>query len=381
MASIDRRRTAKGENRWEVRYRAPDGRERSRTFHTRRDAERFASTATADMLRGAWIDPQHANLTVLELAKRWLDSNPAKRSSTRATDDSQLRVHLLPSLGDRRVGSVSRADIQGLVNAWTENMQPRSVRRCFGVIRAVFAFAVSSDWIVKSPCLGVKLPAIGSSHARPLSPDDVARLAEATPIETRPMVWLGAMCGLRWGEVAALRVGRLDFLRSTLTVSESVTRDATARFGPPKSEAGMRTLTMPTALSDLLADHLTRRGLTGADTDRLIFETEAGGPLDYANWRRRVWIPACVLAGLGKMLKDLKTQRERYEGPGFHDLRRANATGLVARGVDLKTAQTRLGHSDPRLTLAVYAQATTKADQAAANALDEWFTVVGQGSR
>jgi integrase len=54
------------------------------------------------------------------------------------------------------------------------------------------------------------------------------------------------------------------------------------------------------------------------------------------------------------------------DGLGFHDLRRLNATVLVAEGVDVKTAQSRLGHSDPRLTLAVYAQATDDADRAAA---------------
>ncbi|MGH9006602.1 MAG: tyrosine-type recombinase/integrase [Acidimicrobiales bacterium] len=53
-------------------------------------------------------------------------------------------------------------------------------------------------------------------------------------------------------------------------------------------------------------------------------------------------------------------------GVGFHDLRRLAATSLVLARVDLKTAQVRLGHSDPRLTLAVYAQATTEADRHAA---------------
>ena len=53
-------------------------------------------------------------------------------------------------------------------------------------------------------------------------------------------------------------------------------------------------------------------------------------------------------------------------GVGFHDLRRANATALVLDGVDLKTAQTHLGHSDPRLTVAVYAQATTEPGKGAA---------------
>ena len=69
----------------------------------------------------------------------------------------------------------------------------------------------------------------------------------------------------------------------------------------------------------------------------------------------RVWSQATKAAGL--------------EGLTFHDLRRANATALVLDGVDLKTAQTRLGHSDPRMTLAIYAQASTDADRAAAELL------------
>jgi integrase len=105
-----------------------------------------------------------------------------------------------------------------------------------------------------------------------------------------------------------------------------------------------------------------------------VFPAPEGGPLRYANWRRRVWQPACIATGVGKLIKDPETKRERYEGAGFHDLRRANATGLVLAGVDLKTAQTRLGHSDPRLTLAVYAQATTDADKAAADALGAHFS-------
>jgi len=57
----------------------------------------------------------------------------------------------------------------------------------------------------------------------------------------------------------------------------------------------------------------------------------------------------------------------------FHDLRRTNATQLVASGVDIKTAQSRLGHADPRLTLALYAQAVGEGDRDAAARLDERF--------
>lgn len=57
------------------------------------------------------------------------------------------------------------------------------------------------------------------------------------------------------------------------------------------------------------------------------------------------------------------------DGLNFHDLRRTDATATVAESVDIKTAQARLGHSDPRLTLAIYAQATTEGDRSAASKL------------
>ena len=95
---------------------------------------------------------------------------------------------------------------------------------------------------------------------------------------------------------------------------------------------------------------------------------KAGGAWPYSNFRRRFWLPAVDRAGLA--------------GLGFHDLRRMAATALVGENVDLKTAQIRLGHSDPRLTLAVYAQATTEADRTAADRVGQRFSRgIGTGSR
>jgi len=129
--------------------------------------------------------------------------------------------------------------------------------------------------------------------------------------------------------------------------------------GPPKSADGRRTLAVPASLMGVLADQLERRGITTHDVEAFVFTTPDGEHLDYSNWLHRIWYPAREQAGL-KWLQ-------------FHDLRRANATGLIHEGVDLKTAQTRLGHTDPRLTLAIYAQATIEADRAAADALGEGF--------
>jgi integrase len=120
-----------------------------------------------------------------------------------------------------------------------------------------------------------------------------------------------------------------------------------------------------------LADQLARRRLTGADADAFVFAMPDGEPLRYENWRRRIWLPAVEAASLGSLT--------------FHDLRRACASGMVADRVDMKTAQTRLGHSDPRLTLAVYAQAMSDSDRSAAERLGDRFMapsrVVPRGSR
>jgi integrase len=102
--------------------------------------------------------------------------------------------------------------------------------------------------------------------------------------------------------------------------------------------------------------------LTGAEPDRLVFTTPQGQPLDYSHWRLRQWLPATAKAGL--------------DGAGFHDLRRANATTLVAEGIDVKLRPRR-----SRTTLAIYARAVPESDRAAAAVLGRAFFQRTQRSR
>jgi integrase len=348
--------------RWEARYRDPDGRQRTKGgFPSKSDAKAWLSATETDMGRGGWIDPADSRLSVAQVAGAWLESNPSKRPSARARDETILRVHIAPRLGNRPVGSVTRSDVRRLVEAWSTRLAPRTVRRMFGVLRAVFTFAVDDEVIARSPCRGVKLPAVEELHRPRLDADEVAALAVELGIDYAPMAYLGAALGLRWGECAGLRVGRLDFMRGTVAVAEQITRGEHGRHvsGEPKSDAGRRTLTVPTPLMEMLSGHLARRGLTGADVDAFVFAMPGGGPLDYSRWRRRVWLPATRAVGL--------------EGLTFHDLRRVNATAMVLDGVDVRTAQARLGHSDPRLTIGVYASATSEGDRAAAERLGARF--------
>ncbi len=370
MASVKKRSTAKGEPRYDVRVRVRDGTVRNRTFLTRVDARRYAATSEADKLRGNWTDPRGSARTFGEVAAEWLDSNPAKRSSSYARDESVLRVHLMPELGPRPLGTITSADARKLVAKWSADLAPRTVERNYGVLRAVLAYAVDAEMLGSTPLRRVKLPRPEVVMRATLTPDQLHALAESIGPDWSAMVYLAALLGLRWGECAGLRVGRLDLLAAELTIAEQVTRGrkGAPSLGPPKSWAGNRVLALPAPLVAAIAEHLTRRGLTGADTNEFVFADSKAGPLRYEHWRRRVWHPAVQAAGL-----DHLNGSEGRCALQFHDLRRTNATALVRELVDLKTAQARLGHSDPRLTLAVYAQASSEADRDASDRLAARF--------
>lgn len=273
------------------------------------------STVETDIQRGAWVDPAGGKITIAALAARWLESDPSKRFNTKVRDEMAIRLHIVPAMGTCELGQVTPRQVQGLINTWADQRAPGSVRRDYAVLRAMFGYAVESDWLVRSPCRRIKLPAVELPTRPQLSPDDVVDLADAVGIREAPIIWIGALLGLRWGEVAGLRVGDVDLLRGTIRVAEQ--RPAHGPPGPPKSRAGLRALTLPAGLVDLLAAHYAAKGLSAVKPDSLVFTSHDGSPLNYANWRNRVWLPAVKRAGI--------------KGIGFHDLRRTNATQFPVR--------------------------------------------------
>jgi integrase len=352
--SINRRTTRNGDVRYDVRLRDPFGRVYNRTFRTKREAGAFELGQRADRTRGVWFDVRASDTTFAIVAKEWLDGNPGKRSGTAARDSSVVNCHLVPALGNYAVGRISPGDVQRLVNTWSGRYAPATVRRHYAVLRAILSHATTTDLIGRSPCRNIKLPSMEHEDRHLPNADGLVKLTEAIGPDLTPMVYVAAVLGLRWGECAGLRVGRIDFLHSTLTVAEQITRGykGASIKGPPKSRAGRRTLAVPQELMTLLAAHLSRRGLTVSDTDVRVFVGQDGADLEYANFRKRSWAPACGKAGFPDLT--------------FHDLRRLAATALVAEGVDMKTAQTRLGHASPQMTLGLYAQVTGAGDRNAA---------------
>lgn len=112
--------------------------------------------------------------------------------------------------------------MQAVIDAMVaRGLAPRTVRTNFGVLRAIFAWAVDNDLIERSPCRTIRMPSPKPQRKALASADDIDRLAEMIAPAYRAAIYLGAL-GLRQGEVFGLTVGAIDFSRRTITVNATM---------------------------------------------------------------------------------------------------------------------------------------------------------------
>lgn len=354
MAHI--RRVSSGS--WQVRYRDPSGRERARSFRRKTDAEKFSVTVESDKIRGMWADPRLAKITVGEWLPTWQASRVHLRPSTRALSESLLRNHVLRYFGDRRLGSVTPTDVQGFVaHLEDKGLATSTVRQCYHLVAGLFSSALDSDIIVRSPCRGINLPEHSKTEMRFLTAEEVSDLAGVIDEPYRALVLTAAYAGCRFGELAGLRTHRLDLLRRTLTIAESLSEvSGQVMLAPPKTAAARRQVALPKFLAEELEGHLAD---WPPSDDRFVFSAPQGGPLLRRNFRRRVWLPA-VRESVGEPMR-------------FHDLRHTHAAMLIAQGEHPKVIQNRLGHSSIKVTLDTYGHLFEGLDVAAAERLDTVF--------
>jgi integrase len=141
--------------------------------------------------------------------------------------------HIRPRWGNVQLSGVTHAEVQ----RWLTRLElaPASVRKVHRVLSMILAYAVKDGRLAINAAAGVSLPRVRQTERRYLTHQQVAELAESCGEPYRLVVLFLAYTGLRWGEMAALRVGRVDFLRRRVLVAESVTPvRGVMTFGPTK---------------------------------------------------------------------------------------------------------------------------------------------------
>lgn len=209
MATISRYQTSSGATLYRVRYRTPDHRQTDkRGFTTKRDAEAFANTVEVKKLTGEYIPETAGRITVAELAPHWLArKEQATAKSNYRMIESAWRVHVQPKWGRWQVSKVSVPDIESWVAQMVRDGRgSTTVLRAHGVLSGILQDAMKARCLASNPARGIDgLPRKSVRRHIYLSADDVHRLA-AESGDHRPLVYVLAFCGLRWGEAIALRV-------------------------------------------------------------------------------------------------------------------------------------------------------------------------------
>jgi integrase len=321
---------------WLARYRGPDGRQHSKTFARKVDAERWLKVSEVETITGRWVDPAAGAKPFGPYAEDWIAFKRASVGETTATNaESLLRARVLPEFGSKKLKQITVADVRKWLAAMTgEGLSPSTVYSYRRVLAQILEQAVDDGLIVSNPAKKAKAPQVRPRRQLFLTAEELRELGEECG-GFAPLVWFLGWSGLRFGEATALRVGRIDPSRCRVRVEEAATEVAGRLvFGPPKTHES-RTVIIPGFIVDEIQPFLEDR-----DGDALVFTAQRGGPVRLNNFRGRVFTPAA----------------ERVGKPGLvpHDLRDTAASLAISSGASIMAVQRMLGHASAKMTLDVY---------------------------
>lgn len=339
--------------RWRARYTGPDGRRRSKTFDTKTDARRWLATEQADVVRRAWRAPEVGKRTVGAYATDYLARSDL-RASTRQLYEGIWRLHLRETWDAVPVRDVTPQRVRQWHQTATSTVKPTALVQAYRLLRALMNVAVSDEVITTNPC---RLRSAGvPKSARPsraLTAAEVQAVTAKIPARYQALVQVLAFGGLRFGEATALRRRDVAPTGEWVAVTRSVRRiSGKWVVGPPKTEAGRRTVALPPSVATQLTAHLQAH--VPEDQEALVFGTSTGHFLAVSNFHStfRRAATACSL-----------------EPVRVHELRHTGATLAAATGASTAELMHRLGHSSPTAAL-IYQHATNHRDIEIARALD-----------
>jgi integrase len=346
------------------------GRKRKTIYSkTRKDVAARLATALSDREGGLVFDA--GTLTVEEYLERWLSDcvRDTVKASTYSSYKQLANKHAVPTLGRIRLKTLTATHVRGLLREKLDaGLSPRTVQYVRFVLRKALDQAVADNLIPRNPVAGVKSPQVRREEIRPLSPEQ-ARLFLRTAAETsdrlEALYVVAIHCGLRQGELLALKWEDLDLEAGTLQVRRSLSgsNDGHPVFTTPKTSKSRRQVRLTAGATETLKRHRRRQleerlRIVGLWRDNdLVFTAETGTPLDRHNLCQRSFKPLLEKAGLS--------------GIRFHDLRHTCATLLLTKGVHPKIVQELLGHSTIAITLDTYSHVLPGMGDAAAGAMDE----------
>jgi integrase len=343
---------------------------------TKRQAQVECARLISEIQSGTAVDP--SRMTMAAFLDRWIQhmqGQVSPRSHERYTEIA--RKNIAPLLGGLmliklRPEQISAAYAKALASGRRDGqggLSPRTVTHIHRVLREALQQALRWQLLTRNPADVVKPPKVERKQMKVLDTDATADLIEAA--RGGPLfvpIMLGVRCGLRRGEVVALRWRNVDLERGQISVVASAEQtDRGVREKEPKSGKGRTVVLSATEIEELRshrrrqAEGLLALGVRLTD-DHHVVAREDGQALQ----------PRSLTHAFVKFVRRHGFQIR------LHDLRHSHATHMLAAGIHPKIAQERLGHSSVGITLDLYshvlpgmqAEAVSRVDAVLQAALD-----------
>ena len=351
----------RGKGNWYavLSVRDPQSGKRKVRFHslsaakTKRDAQNECARLITQMNSGALTESDKA--TVAQFLERWLTYvkvQVAPRTHGRYAEI--VRNNPIPALGALRLAKlrpehISEAYSAALTGGRRDSkggLSAQTVHHIHGVLRQALGQACIWRAISHNPAELVKPPKLERTEMRTVDTDQTARMVEAargTPIFIP--ILLGVLCGLRRGEVVALRWRSVDLDGGRLSVVAS-TEQGRGGLREKETKTGKgRLVALPAMLVTELRRHrlqqaewLLKLGIRLTDDHHVCLREDG----------ESVW-PSSLARAFRTFLR-----RHGFPQIRLHDLRHSHATHMLAAGIHPKIVQERLGHSNISITLDRY---------------------------
>jgi integrase len=374
MTGHIRRRGAKS---WELKFDAGTdpltGKRKTkyRSFRgTKREARIELARLVAGTADGTTLDPSKTTLAqFLDRWESWAATQVSRKTLERYVE--LIRHHVRPHLGAARIQKLRPVNFADLYGKLQEDkpagagLAPRTVGHIHRLMHRVMSHAVKWEVIASNPVSAADPPRVERTETQILGSDQIKAVLERLRGHVLyPIVVTGLATGARRGELVALRWGDVDLDTGKLTIERSYEQtNQGLSLKAPKTKAGQRVVTMPLSITAELKKHWRQQqeqrlalGLGKAGPEDLVFARPGGVP----------WPPDALTGDWARTVRVLKLPKVT-----FHALRHTHASQLIAAGLDVVTVSRRIGHSNPTVTLGIYAHLFGDTDQRAAEIVDK----------
>ncbi|MDC8974666.1 tyrosine-type recombinase/integrase [Mycobacterium marinum] len=396
----------RADGRWEAKVfvDTPDGRRKRISVYG--DTERAALDELGKVLdqqrRG--IPTATTTLTVAEYMNYWLEhiAEPSVRRTTYATYEGDVRLHIIPGIGNRKLKSLQASHIR----AWLTGLQTRcqccaqgkdaargrksqarccalvptkccndtlsasSIRHILRVLRAALQDAVDEEMLSRNIARLVQLRVTDDRKVRSFTRAEAMRFLKTAETTRLYALWAVALSmGLRRGEALGLQWSDVDLDAERITIRRALHRVyGQLKLENVKTEGSVAVLPLPRTLVPILTNHRRRQleehlaaGSAWRDTG-LVFTTPQGGALEPRNVNR-MFHRLCEKADVPQLR--------------VHDLRHSCATLLFTMGVQPATVQKILRHSSITVTTGTYVEVIEAVQRDALDSMGSLFAASG----